>query len=127
MQNTILYIIAIILVMYALMPPKCRRSTGGRHHKQSRVKKTIIHWFYRPGCPHCDNMSNDWYALTNCRLPKKYKLVGVDTTLEKNKSLAEKYNVSGVPHITKTLPCGTVQIYNGTRTKNAMRQWILNS
>lgn len=85
--------------------------------------KILVYWFYIPGCPHCDNMKNNWFTMKK-KLPPKYKLIEIDTSLKKNESLATEFNVNGVPHIVKINPDNTKSVYNGDRTVDNMIMWI---
>jgi thioredoxin-related protein len=88
---------------------------------------TTIYWFYRPGCPHCDNMKEEWSALASSDLPSNYILTPMDTSQPSNQPLAKKYNVRGVPHIIKVNAGGNiVSEYKGPRTMQAMKQWIIS-
>ena len=125
MSKTIVCVVVIIGLLYLLNAPESSWSKYGKSSKMLGNGDITIMWFYRPGCPHCDNIENDWIKLTQSNLPKKYKLVSVDTTLTKNKLLASKYGVNGVPHIVKSLSNGYYKVYNGNRSLKHMRKWIL--
>jgi thioredoxin-like negative regulator of GroEL len=83
----------------------------------------MVYWFYRPGCPHCDNMKDEWAKMKKS-LPSKYNVVDVNTSLAKNQKLAKQYNVQGVPHIVKVNSAGQ-SVYKGQRTASAMKQWVM--
>mgnify|MGYP006139433883 CR=1 FL=1 len=108
--------------------PQSSRSNWGdyRYERMTDDGDITIMLFFRPGCPHCDNMQDDWGKLKQSGLPSNYKFVDVDTTLDKNKSLASEYGVSGVPHIVKSLSNGYYKVYSGNRSVQPMKNWILN-
>jgi thiol-disulfide isomerase/thioredoxin len=87
---------------------------------------TTVYWFYRPGCPYCDDMKDAWGKLENIlnRNPK-YKLHAINVSQAKNEKLANKYGVQGVPHIVKVQPNGRTSVYDGERSTSDMRKWIL--
>jgi hypothetical protein len=87
--------------------------------------KTIIMWFYRPGCPHCDRMAKAWDDLKNTGLPNTYVFKEIDTGNPKNSGIASKYNVSGVPYIIKEKN-NNIDVYHGDRSTSDMRSWILS-
>jgi thioredoxin-related protein len=124
MSNTFLYVIVIIVLLYILNRRKRCKSDGFGRTKDTEI--IAVYWFHRPGCPHCDNMKDDWTKLTKIGLPAKYKLIAVDTSVAKNKELADKHGVSGVPHITKIGHDGYIKVYNGDRSVSHMKHWILN-
>ena len=130
MSKTVVYVVVILVLLYALNASGSSRSSwstcgGYRYERMSDVGDITVMWFFRPGCPHCDNMEDDWVKLKQSGLPGKYKFVEVDTTLDKNKSLASEYGVSGVPHIVKSLSNGYYKVYNGDISVQHMKNWIL--
>lgn len=88
----------------------------------NKKNKTIVYWFYRPGCPHCDNMKHAWQMLKH-EVSPKYILKEINTSLPRNQHLANKYDVEGVPHIVKVNYKGHV-VYSGDRSTEDMKKWI---
>ena len=107
-------ILIILLLLYVIYPTS--------NFDRFSSKKTI-YWFHRPGCPHCDNMKNDWNQLSGV-VSKKYKLKAINTSIPKNAKLGKKYGVKGVPHIVKTNGGSKYEVYNGNRSVIDMKQWI---
>lgn len=126
MSNTVLCVIVFIALIYALASSMPQTSCNKNRYKYTPTSDITIRWFHRPGCPHCDNMKSDWIRLKNSGLPTKYKFVDVDTSIIENKKLAEHYDVNGVPHIVKCLSNGYFQVYNGDRSMEHMRKWVLS-
>lgn len=130
MSKTVVCVVVILVFLYALNTSGSSRSSrstcgGYRYERMSYDGDITVMWFFRPGCPHCDNMEDEWGKLKRSGLPSKYKFVEVDTTLDKNKLLASEYGVSGVPHIIKSLSNGYYKVYNGDRSVSHMKNWIL--
>jgi thiol-disulfide isomerase/thioredoxin len=91
--------------------------------KEAFSGNTTVYWFYRPGCPHCDNMKGEWSKMKKS-LPSKYNVIDVNTSLPENQKLSQQYNVQGVPHIVKVSASGQ-SVYNGKRTASEMKQWVM--
>jgi hypothetical protein len=81
-------------------------------------------WFYRPGCPHCDNMKNEWITLMSSISPNNITFKSIDVSLPENKKIVTDYAVYGVPRIIKHSSRG-IDIYNGARTASAMKAWLM--
>jgi thioredoxin-related protein len=128
MSITVFYIFIIGAILYVLTQTNILGSSDVSYlnKKITSDNKITIYWFYRPGCHYCDSMASDWNKLTKSKLPHKYKLVSVDTSLDKNKKLAEEYGVDGVPHIIKSLSNGHRKVYTGDRSMSDMKKWILS-
>ena len=90
--------------------------------QQSKYKKNGVYWFYRPGCPHCDNMKSDWETVVKT-LPKKYNLNGIDTSKPKNRAICDEFNISSVPQLIK-VRYGKPRVYNGSRDASSIIKWI---
>ena len=114
--NQVIKILVIIFLVYIIYPP----------YKTEKFKnKTTVYWFHRPGCPHCENMKNEWNRLTRV-VSKKYRLKAINTSIPQNAKLARKYGVQGVPHIIKTKGGSTYDVYDGDRSVMDMKKWIEN-
>lgn len=100
-------------------PMRYRNNREGFSHNNIKV-----YWFHRPGCPHCDNMKNDWYNIDG--LPDNYHLISIDTSKPENAQLAAQYKVNGVPHIVLVNEANNVYVYKGDRSTDDMTKWILN-
>lgn len=112
----VIKILIILLLIYAIYPPD----------KTERFKnKTTVYWFHRPGCPHCENMKNEWNQLTRV-VSKKYKMKAINTSIPRNAKLAKKYGVQGVPHIVKTKGGSKYNVYQGNRSVVDMKTWVEN-
>lgn len=87
---------------------------------------TIIYWFHRPSCPHCENMKDEWEKLEKMMVnKKKYKVYAINTTESKNEALVNKYKVQGVPYIVKVSPNNKTEVYKGNRIASDMFAWVL--
>ena len=83
-----------------------------------------VYWFFRPGCPHCDNMVNDWYNMKKMISSYEYNIIEIDTSLDINNLICDKFNVSSVPYIVKIGDLGK-EVYKGPRTASSIRDWIV--
>ena len=114
-------IILIILLCVLLII-----SGGGKINQTGMSsEKTTIYWFYRDGCPHCDNMKDSWINLKKLKSMENYSLMEMDMTSKKNIDLSISYKVSGVPSIIKVNRSG-YKTYNGDRSTLDMEKWILS-
>jgi protein-disulfide isomerase len=132
MIDTILYaviIIVIIQIFLELSAPYNKPSLNKQIQNIAPAvdNKIVVYWFFRHGCPHCDNMVGSWNELKKSNLPSNYTLIEVDTALDKNNKLCEQYGVSGVPHIVKSMSNGYYKVYSGNRSLDHMKNWILNN
>ena len=132
MIDIILYaviIIVIIQIFLELSAPynKPSLNTQIQNIAPGVNNKIVVYWFFRPGCPHCDNMAGTWNELKKSNLPSNYTLIEVDTTLDKNNKLCAQYGVNGVPHIVKSMSDGYYKVYSGDRSLSDMKNWILNN
>ena len=115
------YIIAIVVILILY-----NYYDTGRFEGYKNLNKTVIYWFHRPSCPHCVKMEGEWNKLTKSGLSDTtFELIDVNTADEKNNVLAADYGVESVPHIVKVLPNGKREVYNGSRTATAMKEWVL--
>ena len=117
--------IIITSVIIWAIATKTNWLTGSAMCIEKFSDNNIVYWFHRPGCPHCDNMKGEWGKMKRS-LSSKYKIIDVDTTLPQNTQLANRYRVNGVPHIVKVSSSGGQSVYNGNRTADAMKQWVIN-
>lgn len=137
MVKIILYAVAIIALIQLFSELSKSAQTYQSLNNTYKIKpqiqnnpsndKIVVYWFFRNGCPHCDNMKESWNKLKSGNLPSNYTLIEVDTALEKNNKLSEKYGVNGVPHIIKTTSNGYYKVYSGDRSSSDMKYWILNN
>lgn len=100
------YIIIAIIVVISL----------GYYTTRTTSKIDII-WFYRPGCPHCDNMMGEWNKFTKMRNRQDLHIRKVNTL--ENPKMAAEYEVSGVPHIVRVKE-GVRTVYKGDRTAQSL-------
>ena len=86
------------------------------------VTRPAVYWFYKPGCPHCDNMKGE-IAKVQKDLPNYFKFYVVNTAESKNKKLSDEFNVTGVPHLVKVKD-EKKYVYNGKRNASDIMKWI---
>lgn len=125
----VICIIAVIQIFLELSKPVKYNNHAIKKPIQNTIdnNKIVVYWFFRHGCPHCDNMLEAWNELKKSDLPSNYTLIEVDTAIEKNSKLSEQYGVNGVPHIIKTTSNGYYKVYSGNRSSADMKLWILNN
>jgi thiol-disulfide isomerase/thioredoxin len=83
-----------------------------------------VYWFYRPGCPHCDNMKKAWEKSVRHLSMKPISMKGIDTSISTNDELASNFGVSGVPHLVKVLTDGSRHVYTGDRSSDSIIAWV---
>lgn len=131
MIDIILYAVIIIVIIQIFLelsaPYKNSISPQIQNITPAADNKIIVYWFFRHGCPHCDNMTSAWNELKKSNLPSNYSLIEVDTKIEKNNKLCSQYGVNGVPHIVKSMTNGYYKVYSGDRSLSDMKNWILNN
>jgi thioredoxin-related protein len=130
MPKPIFVIIAILLGLYIMNSPDLNIfpwSSCYKSHYEAMLdnsSKTII-FFFRPGCPHCENMMDAWGRLKKSMLKDDYKFQEIDTSSAASTPLASKYGVTGVPHIVLANPDGGYKVYSGDRSTEDILSWVL--
>jgi thiol-disulfide isomerase/thioredoxin len=83
---------------------------------------TKVYYFYKPGCPYCEEMNDEWnkFELQNLLSVRAIK---VNINNPKNYALKKQYNVQLVPTIIKIVN-GSPYIYNGPRTAKDLSSWV---
>lgn len=109
----IAYLVCLIFIIYLLKPMICTDT--------SNIKVIL---FFRPGCPHCDDIKSAWNELKNSS--SSYEFVEINTALPENKKICEYFAATGVPHIVLSLSNGFYKIYSGNRELSDMKTWIKN-
>ena len=137
MECTLVIILTIILGYFLYLkldqsvsnPVKSRYRVLRNSLRNPLQKNTKVIWFYKPGCGYCDRMRNAWNRLKYSGLPPNITLQEINTALPENANIAAEYSVSGVPHIIKQRVGVngklSVRVYDGDRSTNSMRSWIL--
>ena len=96
---------------------------------QDTLKKTEVMWFFKLGCGYCDRMKDAWNQLKSSGLPSNITLKEINTALPENFAISAEYSISGVPHIVKQKVGSDgqlyIKVYNGDRSMQSMRSWIL--
>lgn len=86
---------------------------------------TRVILFYRPSCGACQRFkTNGWKEFSEKNhFSLNVKLYEYDTSLEKNKKLAELHKVTAVPHVIKIKSDNCVSEYGGDRTADSLNIW----
>lgn len=88
-------------------------------------KRWTVMRFFRPSCGACQSSQSEWDMFKY-----KHNLKGVfvtDINMEQlnpqSQSMAEKYNINGVPTVVAVDQAGNYRIYEGMRTYDSYRRW----
>lgn len=95
-------LILIILIIYLL------------YRYARKNKKIVIVWFYRPDCGYCTEMEDEWDNFTY-NVPSNVYVKKIN--INKNRAIANKFNVSGVPYIIK-ITNKKITEFKGERTSD---------
>lgn len=92
--------------------------------RKTYAKRVI--WFYRPDCGHCQKMHPEWDKFESSAVftvfpPIEAKKININEP--QNATMAENYEVQGVPFIVKLDNDGVRNIYNGSRTSEDIFRW----
>jgi|SaaInlV_165m_DNA_1040744.scaffolds.fasta_scaffold36089_3 thiol-disulfide isomerase/thioredoxin len=115
MQKCKLYLCIVILlcVIYYL------------YNNNKPVKQSLkVYWFYKPGCPHCDEMKEEWVAVEKKLSGSLIDVIKINTSDSKYDSFKKNFKVSTVPQITKVKPNGLRYNFNGKRKAEDIVGWI---
>ncbi len=104
MSNTVLYLVALVIVLVVLLIHRSR--------SQSMSKMDSILLFYRDGCPYCEVFKPEWQKIEKLLGERAKKF---NTADPKVANLASQYKVSGVPSIILLDKEGRHENYFGTR------------
>ena len=137
MECTLVIILTILLGYFLYLkrsqsvsnPVKSRYRVLRNSLRNTLQKNTKVIWFYKPGCVYCDRMKDAWNQLKLSGLPHNVTLQEINTALPENAEISDKYSVSSVPHIVKQKVGSDgkiyVKVYDGDRSMQSMRSWIL--
>jgi thioredoxin-like negative regulator of GroEL len=81
-------------------------------YKRNTRPKVHMVWLYKPGCGHCIRMEKAWKEFEDSS-PSYVSISRINIIEEP--SIAEYFNVVGVPHIVKVVE-GRQYVFNGDRT-----------
>ena len=85
--------------------------------------------FWMDGCGHCDAMKNDWDTMKE-ELSNEYEspnVAVVDIDSDASSELPVGRTISGFPTIMHTRNGNEVSKYQGERSNNSMKKWILEN
>ena len=80
-----------------------------------------LYWFYRSGCPHCDNMEGEWLKVENtikCA-------TRINITDPKHAEFVSNFSIDSVPQIIKIKPNGMRYTYEGDRKAINIVDWYM--
>lgn len=106
-----LYIVIVILISL----------TYYLHNSKSPLK---VYWFHRPGCPHCDNMEDEWSGVEKSLQSSCIRVKRINTEEPKNAALKKNFNIDSVPQIIKIKSNGMRYKYEGERKTKNILEWI---
>jgi thioredoxin-related protein len=87
--------------------------------------KIKVYWFFRPGCPHCDNMEKQWSNVEGHMWGPHVEVKRIDTSKPENAEIATNFNITGVPQIIKIKSNGMRYTYEGERKSKKIIKWIV--
>lgn len=91
---------------------------------------TKAEYFAMEGCPHCRDFDPVWKATESAVMGNEsastLSLHRWDIRTEDGKAAAKAAGVTAFPHVQKTLPDGSVEVFNGKRTEEELTKFITN-
>lgn len=118
-QNVIIIIVLLWLIMNTICPDKLQNLTSPMVSYFGN--KTTLYFFSMEGCGYCAQFMPEWEKIKSYSNSANFNAVKVD--INKNPTLAGKYEVSSVPHIVKVVG-KTNTVYNGNRTAQSIIDWV---
>jgi thiol-disulfide isomerase/thioredoxin len=83
----------------------------------------IVYKFFRPDCPHCVNLQENWSELETYLASKNIRVINVNNNSEYSKDLVAKYEIKGVPTIIAVGKYGSKVEYDGDRSVDDLIKW----
>ena len=110
MEKYTLYLVIVVLIalVYYLF------------NNKSNLK---VYWFHRPGCPHCDNMEDEW-AGVETKLQGSIETKRIDISDPKYAIIKKNFNIETVPQIIKIKSNGLRINYEGARKTKDILEWV---
>jgi hypothetical protein len=115
---------AVICLIVLLLVLGCMSKYAGGVCSSGSGESCLITFFHRPSCGYCTKMNGDWDTFVSQK-PSWVKTRKINVSDPKNKSIASKYNIRGVPHIVKEKR-GRKEVYSGNRKANNLLSWSKN-
>ena len=92
------------------------------YYRKSNGIKAL--WFYRPSCPHCQNMEPEWRKLEiKCMMGSMTHCQKINLDDVENSGLKEEFSIKSVPTIYKVNK-GKREMYTGPRTADSISAWL---
>ncbi len=111
MHEYAIVLIALLVVFWLLWYKPLGQS------ESNKVQANHVMLFYRDGCPWCEVFKPEWSKIEKSLGAKAKKY---NTNDPKNKDLADKYKVSGVPSIILVDKSGAYENYVGSRDADSI-------
>lgn len=120
----LLFLIAIILVCLVrtgFIPSQfAYQPTMQLSNEGFETKPNVLVLFYRPGCPHCENMKPEWEVVKQDFEKSNVRVMDVDIS----KDTDVPKDISGVPTIRFYDAKGKEHEYQGERTAKAIGLFV---
>jgi hypothetical protein len=134
-KKTLLLVGFAVLLISALMAAcylSSRRSAQVEEKFESGGGggETKVEYYAMPGCPHCKAFDPTWKAVAgeveSSDSNTSLSLHRWDINTPEGKEAAKEAGVTAYPHVQKTKPDGTVEVFTGKRTEEALMDFVTN-
>jgi len=83
-----------------------------------------VYWFYKPGCPYCDEMESEWENVEKKLQGSCITLRRINTADPKHGTVKKNFDIDTVPQIIKIKSNGMRYKYEGERKTDDIISWI---
>ena len=136
----LLGLVALLLAAVAAtayMMWQCSKGDGSRLAEpfdggpdQPKEGGTKAEYFAMGGCPHCEAFDPVWQAaeekLNGSESASGLSLHRWDIKTDEGHQAAKAAGVTAFPHVQKTRPDGSVEVFNGKRTEDELLKFLEN-
>ena len=127
-----LLLLGFALLLVAALMAACYLSSRGAARTEEKFEsgagETKVEYYSMPGCPHCKAFDPTWKAVAgeveSSDSRSSLSLHRWDIHTEEGKAAAKEAGVTAFPHVQKTNPDGTVEVFSGKRTEEALMDFI---
>lgn len=121
------FLTVVIVILLLLVSVK-----GYDNRSRATSKQQQVLYFYRPGCPHCDNFSPTWdsfveKAKADSSLNSKFEFRKINCMDPQLGSLCIKereFGMRGVPHVVLIDGNGKRKVFNDSRTVDKLLSFV---